>query len=235
MIGASIVPDIDALVAIQKEFTRRAEQMLLDESDQAAKETLDGIRTEMERAGLGRLGNGLGYTSDKKKGRGVYRRGGQVSASGIVFIRSGSDRTRGAIESYTDGAVIRSRKGRFMWIATDDIPAKAGRYRMTPELYRKAGFETRIGPLVPAKSASGTPLLIVRKVGVNAAGAARSARSLTKRGLPRKGQTEVEFIIAFFGITETTRKGRVNPRAIAADRAQHMARRLGTGMRTQVT
>lgn len=238
MIGASIVPDIDALVAVQKEFNRRAEQMLLDESDRAAVEALGDIRTEMERAGLGRLGNGLGYTSDKKKGRGVYRRGGNVSASGVVFIRSKSERTRGTVESYTEGAIIRPRKGRWLWIPSDDLPAKAGGRRgekMTPALYNKFGYAATIGPLVPVMSAKGTPMLIIRNVGLNAAGKSRSAKSLTKRGLPRKGQVAQEFIVAFYGIKETSRQARLNPKAIAANRAQHMARRLGTGMRTQVT
>lgn len=229
MIGASIVPDIDALVRIQREFTRVAEQQLLDESDLAAKETLDEIRTDMERAGLGRLGNGLGYTSDKRKGRGVYRRGGSVSASGIVFIRSKSERTVGAIESYTEGSVIRPRKGKWLWIASDDLPAKAGGrkgQKMTPELYRKFGFAAKLGPLVPVMSSKGTPMLIIRNVGLNAAGKSRSAKSLTKKGLARKGQIAQDFIVAFYAIKETSRQARVNPRAIATEKATRMGLRL---------
>jgi len=234
MIRAKVVPDITALTRIQRAFDRQMEQRLLDESDRAAAEALTDMRREMEAAGLGRLGNGLGYTSDKKKGKGVHRSGRRVSASGVIFIRSGSERTRGAIESYTAGAEIRPKKGRYLWIATDDIPARVGRKRITPELYNRSPLVTRIGPLVRVTAANGTPLLIVRNVGVNAAGAARSARSLTKRGQPRKGQIGVDYIVAFFGIERTKRTARVNPKAIAAARAQEMARRLGTGSRSQV-
>lgn len=235
MIRASVVPDFGAIDRIRRDFERWAGPMLLDESDRAARETLDLIRRDMEAAGLGRLGNGLGYTSDKKRGLGVHRTGNGISASGIVFIRSGNRRTRGAIESYTAGSEIRPRNGRYLWIATDDIPQRAGRARITPELYKARGFEQKIGPLIRVTAPNGTPLLIVRNVGVNAAGAAGSARSLTKRGRPRKGQVEAKYIVAFFGISETSRRARVNPKAIAADRAQQMARRLGTGSRTQVT
>lgn len=229
MIGASIVPDIDALVRAQQEFTRIAEQMLLDESDRAAMEALAEIRTEMGRAGLGRLGNGIGFTSDKRKGRGVYRRGGSVSASGIVFIRSKSERTRGTIESYTEGSIIRPRKGKWLWIASDDLPAKAGGRKgekMTPALYNKYGYAATIGPLVPVMSSKGTPLLIIRNVGLNAAGKSRSAKSLTKKGLARKGQIAQAFIVAFFAIKETSRQARLNPKAIAAEKAMRMSARL---------
>jgi hypothetical protein len=227
---ASVRPDYNALIRAEAKFRRLAEQRLLDESHRAAEETLNQIREEMAAAGLGRLGNALGFTSDRKRGRGVHRSGSRVSASGVVHIRSGSPRSRGAIEAYTGGAEIAPKRGRWLWIASDDIPALAGRGkergRMTPELYNEKGFATKIGPLVFVMSKGGTPLLIVKNVGVNAAGMARSAKSLTKKGLPRKGQVAMDFVVAFYGIPKTTRQARVNPKVIAAEQAQRMGRRL---------
>lgn len=186
-------------------------------TDVAAEKGKSGIRRAMSGAGLGRLGQGIGSTSDlRRNGRGHRRNEFDFSASGIVYAR-GSERTRGAIESYTAGAEIRPVRGRWLWVATDEIPARAGRYRMTPALYRANGFEKKIGPLVEIKGPSGAPVLIVHNVGVNAAGKKRQAKSLTKRGAPRKGQIEQKSIIAFYAIPRTARTARINVSSILAD------------------
>lgn len=192
-----------------------AEAAALRATDRARKAGTTRIRTQMQSAGLGRLGNGLGSTSDLERGSGVHRRGANgFSASGTIFIRSGSERTRGAIKAYTQGAEIRPVRSRWLWIATDEIPRVTGRYRMTPELYKKNGFEQKIGPLTYVRSINGNPLLVVRKVGVNAAGKPRSAKSLTKTGRARKGQRVKEFVVAFVGIPRTSRAARVDVPAI---------------------
>ena len=201
------------------EFRRFAEQRMeraaLIATDRARNVALQRVRAEIQGAGLGRLGNGVGSGSDLDEGRGVHRySNGGFSASGVVFVRSGSERTRGAIEAYTEGADIKPVRGRFLWIATDQIPRVTGRFRMTPELYRKNGFEQKIGPLVFVKSINGRPLLVVQNVGVSALGRSRSAKSLTKRGFPRKGQIEKKFLVAFIGIPRTQRAARVDVAAI---------------------
>lgn len=173
------------------------------------------VRADMAGAGLAGLGRAIGSTSDEKRGRGVFRRpGGGFSASGVVFVRSRSERTVGAIEAYTQGAEIRPIRSRWLWIPTDEIPRVTGRFRMTPALYVKNGFETKIGPLVRIRAANGNPLLIVRNVGVSALGARRKAKSLTRRGRPRKGQVQQEFIVAFIGIPRTSRAARIDVAAI---------------------
>lgn len=196
------------------EFRRFAEQRMetaaLIAVDKGRRVALARVRADMAGAGLGRLGNGLGSGSDLEDGRGVHRRSNGFSASGVLYVRSGSERTRGAIESYTAGAEIRPVRGRWLWIATDAIPRVTGRYRMTPELYVRNGFEQKIGPLVRVRGHNGYPLLIVRNVGVSALGRSRSAKSLTKRGLPRKGQVAQEFIVAFIGIPRTARAARID-------------------------
>ena len=194
---------------------QRMEKAALIATDRARNIALQRVRADMQGAGLGRLGNAIGSGSDLDEGRGVHRySNGGFSASGVVFVRSGSERTRGAIEAYTEGADIKPVRGRFLWIATDQIPRVTGRFRMTPELYRKNGFEQKIGPLVFVKSINGRPLLVVQNVGVSALGRSRSAKSLTKRGFPRKGQVEKKFLVAFIGIPRTQRAARVDVAAI---------------------
>lgn len=184
-------------------------------TDQASLRAKSEVRSAMTSARLGRLGNAVDNTSDMQK-RGSPKRypNGGFAASGVLFVRSQSERTKGALESYTQGAEIRPKSGRYLWFATDEIPRLTNKVRMTPELYRKNGFEQKIGPLVQIRGIDGTPLLVARNVGVNAAGKPRSARSLTKAGRPRKGQRLKEFVVAFIGIPRTSRAARVNVREI---------------------
>lgn len=194
---------------------RRLELAALEATDQAAKIALRSIRAAMQGAGLGRLGNGLGAASDLSSGRGIHRRGGDAwSASGVVFVRSRSARTRGAIEAYTGGADIRPTRGRWLWIATPDIMRVAGgkgkRQRVTPGNWAALGLDRRIGPLVPLKSVDGRPLLAVERVGVALTGQTGSARSLRKNGSARRGQIKRELLIAFVAIPRTSRAARVD-------------------------
>lgn len=190
---------------------RRMEAAALLATDASSQDSKRVIRGEMARAGLGRLGYAVDASSDLSRGRGVHRRpGGGWSASGVVFVRSKSERTLGAIESYMQGAEIVPVRSRWLWFATDAIPRVTGRFRMTPALWVKNGWDRKIGPLVQIRGPRGTPLLIVRNVGIAATGGRRSAKSLTKKGLPRKGQVKADFIVAFIGLPRTSRAARVN-------------------------
>lgn len=198
---------------------RRLELAALEATDKAAKIAVRSIRDAMAGSGLGRLGNGLGAASDLSSGRGIHRKaGGAWSASGTVFVRSRSDRTRGAIEAYTGGAEITPKRGRWLWIATPNLQRVAGgkgkRQRVTPGNWDALGLDRRIGPLVMLKSVNGYPLLAVKGAGVAATGATGSARSLTKRGQARKGQIRRELLVAFIAIPRTSRAARVNVTAI---------------------
>jgi hypothetical protein len=194
---------------------RDMERAALVVTDRAAKKAVRAMREEMSAAGLGRLGNALGSTSDLAKGRGVKQRAnGGFSASGVVFIRSGSKRSRGAIDAYTQGAEIRPRRSRWLWFPSDEIQRVAGKgsnkRRLEPHNWAALGMEAKLGPLVRIKASNGNPLLIVRNVGVSAAGSRRSAKSLKRRGLPRKGQVAREFIVAFIAIPNTSRAARIS-------------------------
>lgn len=196
---------------------QRMERAALIATDRAAKEAKTSIRGAMSGAGLGRLGQAIGSQSDLSEGRGVHRyANGGFSASGILYVRSRSERTLGAIDAYTKGADIRPVRSRWLWIPTDNIPRVSKRYRLTPALWKQNGLDSRIGPLVRVKSINGYPLLVVKNVGVGLSGRSRSAKSLTKRGQPRKGQVEKQFLVAFIGIPYTVRAARIDVDALVA-------------------
>lgn len=168
------------------------------------------LRAQMAAAGLGRLGNAIGAGSDSEKSGRVHQQGARWSSSGWLHMRSKSERTRGAIEAYVAGAEIAPRRGKWLWIPTDDIPSRAARQRMTPELYKRAGFETKLGPLVMVRGINGRPLLVIKNASVSASGKSRSAKPLRKDGGLRKGQVGKEFIVAFIAIPRTSRRARVD-------------------------
>lgn len=198
---------------------QRMERAALVATDRAAQIAKRTIRAEMQGANLGRLGNAIDANSDLSRGDGIKRLAdGGFSASGAVFIRSKSARTRGAIESYTQGASIRPVRGRWLWIPTDEIQRLGGsgkaRERLTPGNWVKFGMDRKIGPLTVIRSVNGYPLMVVKNVGVSEAGSRRSARSLTRSGRARKGQVAKEFIVAFIGIPHTARAARIDVTAI---------------------
>ena len=195
---------------------RRLETAALIATDEAARMAQMQIRTQMNGAKLGRLGQAIGQTSDMQKGR-IHRTGNGWSASGVVYVRSKSERTLGAIEAYTRGVDIRPVRGRWLWIPTDEIPRVSKRERLTPALWQRNGLDRKIGPLVTIRSVNGRPLMVVKNVGVSATGAKRSVKGLTKRGAARKGQRVKEFVVAFIGIPRTARAARVDVTAIMRD------------------
>lgn len=202
-----------------REFERQSEQRVeraaLIVTDRRASTAKREIRQEMAGAGLGRLGNAVDASSDLKKSGEVHRTGGGFSASGFVFVRSKSERTLGTLQAYTEGADIVPVRGRFLWIATDEIPARAGRRRMTPALYRSSGLEQSIGKLEPIPGRhGGEALLIVRNVTTARSGRRGSALSRKRRVAPSR--EERDFIVAFVGIRGTSRAARANPTAIVA-------------------
>lgn len=209
-------PTLGALRDYQRFAQQRIEAAALHATDKAARNALISIREGMAGAKLGRLGNALGSGSDlRASGKIVKRRGKDgFSASGWVFIRSRSERALGAIEAYTEGADIKPVRGKWLWIATDEIPSRVKRYRMTPKRYVEAGLDKKIGPLVLVKSINGRPLLVVKDASVNAAGKSRSAKALRRNGQPRAGQRPKTFIVAFIGIPRTSRAARLDVRAI---------------------
>jgi hypothetical protein len=222
-------------------FLEKAKEAALVATDKAARRALEEIRSDMQSSGLGRLGNALGSGSDLKKNKRAYEKGGgQFSASGNIHIRSKSERAVGAIISYTEGATIKAKNpSGFLWFPSDDIQRLVGkgsdRKRLEPRYWRQYGLESKIGPLERISAKDGTPLLIVKNVGVSAAGKSRSARSLTKSGKPRKGQVGRDFIVAFIGIRQTVRSKRTDPLAIAQRVANDLKGELGNMFNVSVS
>jgi hypothetical protein len=177
-------PGNGAIQAFAREMNAKVEQATLRASDKAATIARDNIRTAMAGARLGKLANAIGATSDLKKGGRVHRlSGGGFSASGIVHARTRNERALGALEAYTQGATITSRRGGWLWIATPNVPARVGRYRMTPERYRSSGLVDRLGPLIEIPGRNGGERLLI----VNAVTTRTSGRPNARR-LPRNGR-----------------------------------------------
>lgn len=196
----------------------RVQKAMLAATNRGGQRLKSRIREAMSAAGLGKLGQAIDATSDEQRAGIHHSSGGGISASGLVYVRSRSERTRGAIEAYTSGANIRPRKGRFLWIPSDDILRVAGgkgqKQRLSPGNWSALGMDSRVGRLefIPNK---GRPLLVVRGSSVNIA-KRRSARALTKTGRARKGQLAVPVIVAFIGIPATSRAARIDVRALHA-------------------
>lgn len=205
----------------------RVVRAMMRTTDRGAKMLEQDLRNSMKAAGLGNLGNALKASSDLEKGRGVHSLGGNdFSVSGIVYVRSGSARTRGALTAYTAGANIKPLRGPYLWFPTEDVQRFVGsrkdRQRLSPGNWESSGMEAKLGPLIPLKSVNGQPLLAVERVGTSLAGARRSAKSLTKRGRARKGQRIREILIVFVAIRNTSRTARVSPQ----ERRAQVMRRL---------
>ncbi len=210
-----------------EKFARlRSEAAALEATRKAAVRAKGRIRDAMSGARLGRLGGAIGHSSDAEKRGTVYRQGEGFSASGVVFVRSKSERTRGAIEAYTQGADIEPVRGRWLWIPTDAMQRVAGKgkgkRRLTPGNWAALGMESKLGPLRYLKSVNGWPLAAVENVGVSATGAARSARGLTKKGYARKGQVKRELLVCFIAIPRTARAARIDVAAILRSVAQEL-------------
>ncbi|MBK6800368.1 MAG: hypothetical protein IPG83_02455 [Novosphingobium sp.] len=213
---------------------RRIEYAALKATHRAAEMVKSRVRQDMSAAGLGRLGQALGSTSDFRKGQ-VYREAGGWSASGVVYVRSKSERTVGAIEAYTRGANIRPVKSPWLWIPTDNIQRMVGRgkdrRRLTPSLWKSSGLESRIGPLEMIKSVNGYPLLVVKTGAVAMTGKARSLRGRLKSGRAPKGFQNRDFIVAFIGIPFTSRTARVSISRIAREVMTQLPRLYAEALR----
>lgn len=190
---------------------QRSERAALIATDRASAAGKTGDRQDMAAAGLGRLGFALGSGSDLQKNGRVHRFGSSgFRASGWIFVRSRSERTLGTIQIYTEGGDILPRKG-WLWIPTDNVPKRVGRYRMTPKRYMQSGLASSIGPLVfiPGRH-GGEGLLVVKNVTTRTAGRP-NPRRLPRSGRARAGREVQDMIVMFVGIRRTSRTQRVNP------------------------
>jgi len=192
--------------------------------------TQKDISAAMSAAHLGKLANVIRSTSDYRKKRvpnawtDLYG-ASRWRAGGVIYAKHGSDRTAAALEAYTQGVTtIVPKRGRWLAIATDEIPKRVGRKRMTPQLYIAGGFERKIGKLhfLPSKQHAGEAFLIAHNVQVDAARGFGRSLKVPRSGNIRPGRRRVDFIVAFILIKVTTRTRRFDPRAIMARRVAEL-------------
>ncbi|HEX5183583.1 MAG TPA: hypothetical protein VFW19_10585 [Allosphingosinicella sp.] len=196
---------------------QRLERSSLVATDRASANALRSLRYAMGGAGLGKLGNALTAGSDLQKGRGVKRVGSEgYRCSGWVVIRgTDSERTVGAIESYTEGSTIVPVKGSWLWIATDRIPRLVGRKRITPGLYVEEGLDATIGKLEFVEGRhSGEGLLVVRNVTDDRFGRPGKLKAIGPRGRIGANRQHVAEAVVFVGIRQTSRNQRVDAQQI---------------------
>lgn len=176
------------------------------------------VRMAMKAAGLGKLEKVVGHKSSLMEGHEDTRPWGVIYAKGQS--RS-DDRGAGALEAYSEGAVIRPKDSLFgagwLWIATPAIPKRIRRFKSTPALYNRSPLVTSIGPLVFRRIASNRALLVVKKVKVSPK--TGRAKALGPRK-PRKGTLVKESVVAFVGIKITRRMRRFNQRQLMKLAAQ---------------
>lgn len=217
-------PGGDALGQFRRTLSKRLTIAAARAADKAAQGARDDIRRDMRAANLGGLARTISSTSDLKKQRVRSGDGSALDVAGFVTVRNvKSPRTAGALRSYLDQETTNILPVRGTWLAipTQEIPSKVARRKMTPDLYRKAGLEEKIGPLVFVKGPRpGIAYLIVNNVSISLKKSGR-ARRLPKRGGVRAGRANVS-IIAFILVRQSRRSRRVDPRA----HAEKWARRL---------
>lgn len=211
MLKASIKrPSAAAIRAFEQASLTRMERAASIAADKAAGDARTALRRDFVSVGARRLGFAVGSGSDRQKQRGVIKRGDGFTTSGWIFIRSKSERTRGAIEAFTEGGEIRPVKGKWLWIPTQAIPARVGKYRMTPARYLASGLVNSIGPLIFKEGRkSGEAVLVVRNVTTRIKGRP-NARRLPRSGRARSGRQARDEVVAFVGIRRTSRAARVS-------------------------
>jgi len=212
MIRASLRrPSPGPFLQYRRMAIQRSEAAALVATDRASLAAKGSIREDMAGARLGRLGMAIGAGSDLRKGGRVHRFGNSgFSESGWIFIRSRSERTVGAIKIYGKSGDIFPTKG-WLWIPTDNVPKRVGRYKMTPARYMQSGLATSIGPLVQIPGRHpGEALLVVNKVSIRSTGRA-NPRRLPRTGRTRAGRAAVEQLVMFIGIKRTARAQRFSP------------------------
>lgn len=242
MINSKTVINPTAINRLKKSIDLRFRYLALHETRKAAAKLKINIRAAFKGSGLGNLGNAIASGSDQQKhGRVFERGGGRWSASGWVYIRSKSERTIGAITSYTKGATISPRYGRWLWLATPDLKRVVGlpagdskgqkKARLEPHLWDRTYGRT-LGSLVTIKSVNGRPIMIIKNPAfVSSSGKRGTIRGALKNGRAPKGTVKKDFIVAFIAIPNTVRAQRVDVAALAKDVASQLPSSIGTGLK----
>lgn len=215
-------PPVRQLIARDKRRHSRALYTAAQNTtDEASRKLRSATQGKIRQVGLGKLAGAVGQTSSKRK------RQQPKTPYGAVFARGGDKSRAGqALASYTKGATIIPRRGKWLAIATSAVPRTIGRRRTTPELYRKSGLQTSIGQLQFVRVRSNLALLVVRNVTLHprTQRAKRAGKGTPRTRVPKKQ------VVAFVLIKITRRAVRFNKDRLANQVANTMPDRLAKEM-----
>lgn len=216
------VPDVAKVLGVGRtRYERDLRTACLNATDQASKDAQRDLQERIRAVGLGRLSGAVGQTSTKK------RRSANDSDNiyGAIYARGGDDSLGGgALEAYSQGAVIRPGPGRsYLAIPTAAVQRyiSAGlgrRFRLTPGIFNISQLTSKIGKLEFRPLPNGNALLLIKNVTVSPKDG-RALRAGKGRSRTRIHQKEV---VAFVLIRETRRTKRFDKDAIVRIRAQQM-------------
>jgi len=200
---------------VRTDLRRRAHHA----ADRATRYAKEQTQQRIRGAGLGRLANAVGSTSS-------FRERGYVAtdnAWGAVFARGKTEgRGNQALLAYSEGATIMPRGGKkWMAFATDAIPKRAGRYKMTPARYNASGLVQSIGKLVFVMGKSGRVAYLVAR---NVVQSKRTGRIKAPGARTPRGAVAKKSVVAFVLIKITRRGQRFNQPAIMRDAAAQIPR-----------
>jgi hypothetical protein len=190
-------------------------------TDRATREAQIGTRERISGAGLGRLGNAVGYTSSKRQ---AGKANSRSDPYGVLYAKGGDKSLAGgALESYSRGSTIRpSAGGQWLAFPTKAIPRLISiggrRQRITPELYMRSGLMQSIGRLIFRPLSDSKAIWVVQKVTLSPkSGQAKAAGTRkTRSRVPAKE------VIAFVGVRVTRRAQRFNKDATIAPYARRV-------------
>lgn len=154
----------------------------------------------MRGVGLGKLDQAVGFTSAQRKGQ------RDRTPYAAIFAKGGDEsRAGGALEAYSRGTTIRTINGEWLAYATEAVPKRIGRRKITPALYNRSGLVGSIGKLIFRKINPNLALLVLRKVSLSPK--TGQAKALGKRA-PRTRIVPEKDVVAFVLIRQTRRAKR---------------------------
>jgi hypothetical protein len=227
-------PSGNALAGFRQNLSKRLTIAAAKATQKAARLAKEDLRRDMRAQRLGGLANVIASTSDRQKGRVTPGDISLLDVAGFVSVKGvKSPRTAGALKSYIDQETtsITPVRGRWLAMPTKEIPSKAGKFKMTPERYRAAGLEEKLGKLQFVKSKRpGIAYLVINDVTIRTDGKKGKTLRLPKRGTASKGRGHVS-IVAFVLIRATRRSMRVSPAAVAEKWARRLPALLNQELR----
>lgn len=194
-------PNTAGMRAEAQRFKRAHQQAALFATDLAGERAYRRQQAAIRSVGLGKLSKAVGFTSALKKGQNSRRQ-----PYAVIYPKAYEDeRAYQALEAYSNGTTITAQNGQWLAFATNAVPKKVGRRKMTPALYNKSGLVSTIGKLIFRKIRNDLALLVVRKVSLSPKTGVAKALGVRK---PRTRIVPDKDVVAFVLIKQTRRARR---------------------------